>query len=99
MDDYLGIVVRESLRDPSVMPSVVASKTGAEWTVLLVRIPASELDRELETLRSNLDRTEPWYAHFFREDELVVVFDDQVFWVSTDPATWGATVQHGRERG
>jgi hypothetical protein len=99
MDDYLGIVVRESLRDPSLTPPVIASKRGAEWTLLLVRIPKEELDLQLETLRSNLDRTDCWYAHLFREDELVVLFDDAVFRVTTNPATWDAVLQHGRERG
>jgi hypothetical protein len=99
MDDYLGVVVRESLRDPSLTPPVVASRRGADWTLLLVRIPVAELDREVAALRSNLDRTDCWYAHFFREGELVVVFDDEVFRVSIDPATWDAPVQHGRDRG
>jgi hypothetical protein len=99
MDDYLGVVVRESLRDPSLTPPVIASKRGAQWTLLLVRIQPQELHRELEAVRSNLDRTDRWYSHFFRDDELVVVFRDEVFWVSTDPATWGRVFQHGRDRG
>lgn len=70
MDDYLGILVRESLRDPSMTPPVIASRRGTEWTLLLVRIPAGELHREAESLRSNLDRTDCWYAHLFRDDEL-----------------------------
>lgn len=81
----MGIVVKESLRDPSLTPPVVASKRGTDWTLLLVHIPADELPRELEALRTNLDRAEPWYAHFFRGDELVVVFDDEVFWASPIP--------------
>jgi hypothetical protein len=99
MGDYLGVVVRESLQDPSLTPPVIASKHGVQWTLLLVRIPAEELHRELEAVQSNLDRTNCWYAHFFREDELVVVFDDEVFWASTDPATWGSARQHGKDRG
>jgi hypothetical protein len=85
MRDYLGVVVRESLQDPSLTPPVIASKHGVQWTLLLVRIAAEQLHRELEAVQSNLDRTDCWYAHFFREDELVVVFDDEVFWASTDP--------------
>jgi hypothetical protein len=99
MEDYLGVVVRESLQDPSLTPPVIASKRGDRWTLLLVRIPAEELQREVEVVRSNLDRTECWYSHFFRDDELVVVFDDEVFWVSSDPDTWGSALRHGRERG
>jgi hypothetical protein len=99
MDDYLGVVVRESLQVPSLTPTVIASKRGDQWTLLLVRIPAEELHREVEVVRSNLHRMDCWYSHFFRDDELVVVFDDEVFWVSSDPATWGCALQHGRDRG
>jgi hypothetical protein len=99
MDDYLGVVVRESLQVPSLTPPVIASKRSDRRTLLLVRIPAEELHREVEMVRSNLDRTDCWYSHFFRDDELVVVFDDEVFWVSTDPAAWGSALQHGRDRG
>jgi hypothetical protein len=99
MDDYLGVVVRESLQDPSLTPPVIASKRGVQWTLLLVRIPAEELHREVEVVRSNLDRTDCWYSHFFRDDELVVVFEDEVFWASPEPATWGPARQHGRARG
>jgi hypothetical protein len=99
IDEYLGVVVRESLRDPSLTPPLVASRRGADWTMLLVRIPVEELDHGVAALRSNFDPTDCWYAHFFREDELVVVFADEVFRVSTDPATWDAPVQHGRDCG
>ena len=99
MGDYLGVVVRESLRDPTRTPPVVASKRGAEWTLLLVRVREGDLDHQVEVLRLNLNRTDCWYAHFFRNSELVVVFYDEVFRVSTDPSTWDAPVRHGRVRG
>jgi hypothetical protein len=90
IDEYLGVVVRESLRDPSLIPPLVASRRGADWTMLLVRVPVEELDHGVAALRSNFEPTDCWYAHFFREEELVVVFADEVFRVSTDPATWDA---------
>ena len=99
MDDYLGVLVKESLRDPARTPTVVGSRRGVEWTLLLVRVPARHLEHELEALRSNLDPADCWYAHLFRKDELIVVFDDEVFRVSTDPSTWDAALRHGRDRG
>ena len=39
-------------------------------------------------------RDEPWYAHYFRDEELLVLFRDAIF-ASAGPATWQAAVQHG----
>jgi hypothetical protein len=64
-----------------------------------VRVPAEDLDHEVEALRSILVHTDCWYAHFFGRDVLVVVFDNEVFRVSTDPSTWDAAVRHGRVGG
>jgi hypothetical protein len=40
-----------------------------------------------------------YYAHFYRGRELIIVYRDRVFRVTTDPATWKAAIEHGRELG
>ncbi|WP_448060794.1 hypothetical protein [Cellulomonas hominis] len=40
-----------------------------------------------------------WYAHFFRDDRLVVVSSDRVFIVTTDDGSWSDVVEYGRRRG
>jgi hypothetical protein len=61
--DYLGVVVEESLAVGADSPPVIAARTGAEWTLLLVRVPAAEFEDHVRWLRSVLVRDEPWYAH------------------------------------
>lgn len=99
MTDYLGVIVRESLATPVHDVPIVGSRTGAEWTLLLVRVPSESLDDHVRSMQEALIADEPWYAHYWKDDELVVVFSDALFYTSTDDASWGEVVEHGRNRG
>lgn len=65
----------------------------------MVSVPESELDDHVKLLQSQMIEDDAWYAHYFRDDELVVVFRDAVFRVGTDPKTWDAPVEHGIKSG
>lgn len=94
---YLGIVVENSLRD-GVVPqgfTVVARVRHGDWDFALVRAPAADVDRLVGELQRHMVTDDTWYAHFFRGDDLIVVFRDAAFQVTTDPASWTPAVQHG----
>jgi hypothetical protein len=41
-----------------------------------------------------------WYAHFWRDDSMIVIFHDARFEVHrTDRATWVPAIEHGRAKG
>jgi hypothetical protein len=95
----LGIVIEQSLTDPAFAGSldVVHRKRdpNGTWVFLLVRVAPERLANELERIRQAMVRDEPWYAHFFSEDRLDVVFADAIFELSTDPMSWSPAVDHG----
>jgi hypothetical protein len=95
VNDYLGLVIAESLRGDGSWLPVVARRSGGDWTFLLVRVAPGELEDHLRSLQAELVRDEAWYAHYFRGTELVVVYADAVFRVRTDPSTWDEPVRHG----
>lgn len=101
MNDYLGIVVGQSLADRACLDraTIVAERAVGSWRLLLVRVPAAEFEAHLGALQAGLVREDEWYAHYFRDDELVVVFHDGLFRVTTDRSTWGPAVEHGLARG
>lgn len=101
MKDYLGIVIEQCLKDPSVEDSLkpIAKKKLRSWMFLLLSVSESELDDHVKLLQSEMIEDDAWYAHYFRDDELMVVFRDAVFRVSTDPKTWGGPVEHGVRSG
>jgi len=42
---------------------------------------------------------EPYYNHFYRDNELIVVFKDKVFRITPDRSTWKDTVAYGQTLG
>lgn len=60
-----------------------------------------ELERTIGELRARMVPIEEdcWYAHFFRGDSLVVVFQDRVFAVTTVADSWSEVIAHGRRWG
>ena len=101
MGSYLGIIVEQSLRDPRAMAAfdIVATWVGKTWVLRLVAIPEDQLDAKIATLQANMVTDDEWYAHFFLRDQLVAVFREAIFRVTTDPKTWGPAVQYGLDRG
>ena len=101
VDGYLGIVIEESLADRGAVSDldVVARKPHGAWGFLLVRVGADRLESAIRALQGAMARDDTWYAHFFRGEELVVVYRDRVFFMRTDPASWTPAVEYGMARG
>jgi hypothetical protein len=103
-----GVVIAEGLHDPAVINDLRVTKAfisgegqpldeaGAEgrWHLYWVDVSDEEIDRIQAGTRY------AWYAHFWRADELVVVFDDARFGMDRhDESTWGPAVEHGLGQG
>ncbi|HEY5160559.1 MAG TPA: hypothetical protein VII83_05735 [Gaiellaceae bacterium] len=99
MPPFLGIVIEQSLTDPAFAETldVVHTKRDPDssWVFLLVRVAPDRLSTELERIRQAIAINEPWYAHFFCGDELVVVFVNAIFELSIDPMSWSPAIEHG----
>jgi hypothetical protein len=95
---YLGLIIEQSLRDPSFLEGVEIVRRHRDpngtWVFLLVRVPRFGAEAAFQRLQASLDPA-PWYAHFFAGDDLVVIYRDAIFSMTTDPATWAAAIAHG----
>lgn len=40
-----------------------------------------------------------WYCHYFRDNELIIVYQDWVFYSLTDPKSWDDGIQYGLNHG
>ena len=100
-DDYLGIVIEDSLQDSTALQrlTVLARRLYGAWDFVLVRVPVGKLRQQVQALQQNMVTDDTWYCHFFRADELLVVFRDATFAVTTDPASWTPAIEHGLVRG
>ena len=69
-----------------------------------VGVQASDLKTVIRRLQENMSSkllflSQGYYAHFYRDMELLIVFRDKVFHVSTDPTTLGEAIEHGKTLG
>ncbi len=99
--NYLGIVIQQSLRDATFAPpgKLVARKILNTWVFLLVSVAGSAIDEHIEMLQAKMVNDGKWYAHYFRGEELIVVFRDAVFKVNLNRATWGPVIEYGLKKG
>ncbi|MBN1532921.1 MAG: hypothetical protein JXA20_09685, partial [Spirochaetes bacterium] len=108
MSEYHGIIVSLSQRDRSIFKrlEIVGRKRVLFGLVTLykVRVRHEALEAVIRELQGNmargvLFRRMEFYAHFYREHELVIVFREKTFAVSPDPATWTGALAFGRTLG
>ena len=107
--DFDGCVIGESLRDHTLInrlrvwkawisPHEVLSDDDGSmslWHIYWISCDETQIDeiqRELKPWR--------WYAHFWRESQMVVIYSDARFEVSrSDRSTWAPAIEHGRMKG
>jgi hypothetical protein len=101
--EYHGIIIRESLVDPSALSAVriLGQRKGGEWTLLRVAVTSRTIEGTISRIQQELKVVDevPFYAHFYRQDELIVVFPRRVFRIKPERGTWGPAVSYGRSLG
>jgi hypothetical protein len=107
---WRGVVIAESLADPTLLnrlrvyrawvtdDGLRVDATGriGRWHLYWVVVS----DADIGAIGAGLVRDMTWYAHFWRDDRLVVVYPDARFDLHrTDRTTWGPAIAHGLARG
>lgn len=107
MNDYWGFIMTNSLRDPRLLDELKIIKSGVypmfnfgvqeAWGVNLVEVPVGDLPALIPRLQAEMNPVPEWFAHFFRGDELVVVYRERVFNITIGQETWTEALAYGRE--
>jgi hypothetical protein len=96
---FYGIVIEQSLADPAFAETLEVvhrqRDPNGTWVFLVVRVEPERLAGELERIRDAFVAGETWYAHFFSDDEVAVVFPDAIITMTTDPVSWTPAIEHG----
>lgn len=102
MNEYHGIIVKEGLKDRLVLDrmKILGMKKGEKWTLLRVGVDETKVDEVLGLIQKNLvTEPESYYAHFYRNRELVVVFPKKVFHLTPERETWQPAIDYGKSIG
>jgi hypothetical protein len=99
--EYHGIIVKEGVRDISIFQNirVLSRQTGKDWTLMKVGVSPKGINKIISSAQTNLviENGIPYYAHFYRDNELIVVFPSKVFRITPDRATWGESLGIARK--
>jgi hypothetical protein len=105
---YHGIIISLSQRDRSIFRelTVIGKNKLLLGLLTFYKVSANpdELDAVIGRLQANMTsrvlwKSQEFYAHFYRGDELVIVFRDRTFKVTTDASTWSEAIRYGRSLG
>ncbi len=105
--DYHGIIIWQSQRKKSIFRKLncIGSKKFFLGLIMIQKIQVSpeELEPIIAELQQNLTDRFLWmrnfYFHLYREDELIVVFRDQIFHLTADVETWKDAIKYGKSLG
>ncbi|WP_410768475.1 hypothetical protein [Fontibacillus sp. BL9] len=97
---YLGIVIEQSLKDQTILSelTILGEKQIGGWTLLLVSVSSGEeLSPLLQKLQNHMiDAQEDcWYAHFFSNEWMFIVYENALFETSLLPEDWDEAIRHG----
>ncbi len=102
------MVIAEGLNDPALINDLQVTKafitgddqpldedgTQGRWHLYWVDVSDDQIDLIQATTRY------AWYAHFWQDDRLLVVYNDARFDLHRhDQSTWQAAIDHGLEQG
>lgn len=101
MSNYLGIVIKQSLKNSTNILDIIAQKVVGSWDFMLVSVEDHQLDKHIKELQGNMINVDEdcWYSHYFRDNELIIVYQDRVFYSLTDPKSWDDGIQYGLNHG
>lgn len=106
--DWKGGIITEGLSDPTVISkfSIYGASISKDnmpvddkgnigrWHGYDVRCSKEEIDALQQYILLG------WYAHFWRDDRIIVVFNDRQFELDKyDKSIWKEAVEHGKKQG
>lgn len=95
---YHGILIDQEFIDPKFPEKfkVFANKQDGNWKIYGVEIEDKDIKEAITNIQENLKNNSPWYAHFYNDKELIVVFKNKIFKVISDPTSWKEIIKYGK---
>ncbi len=98
---YHGILIDQEFKDPSFPKTypIFANKQIGSWHIYGIKIENSEIEREIQKIQSQMKPNGNWYAHFYNNEKLIIVFKNKTFNIKPDSSTWKPAIEYGRKLG
>ena len=111
--NYEGVIIEESLKDPSLLNQIKIVSTKVEhvtekhktpwlkqWTLHTVEIPEDDAESFAEKISLALETRDSWYADFKNDGTHFIVYRNKVFKVDrSQKEEYVAATKYGIEQG
>lgn len=96
---YHGIIIDQQFKDKSFPESfkVFAKKQSGSWGIYGIEIEDSGVEQAIRKIQENMRSDEAWYAHLYNDEELTVIFKDEVFRVKPHISSWKPIIEYGKK--
>lgn len=71
--------------------------TSNDWTLYGVEIPEGDITKIISDIQLNMKLDQPYYAHFYNDEKVLVVFKNKIFEVKPHISTWKPIIEHGKQ--
>ena len=108
MKEYHGIIINLSQKDQSILNTmnIIGKKKIILNFLVLYTISANsdDIDKVISILQNKMRKrywpiVKGFYFHFYRNNEMIIVYKDKMFKVTTDPVTWKEAIEYGLKKG
>jgi hypothetical protein len=105
LNEYHGIIINQSQKNKSIFKKlkIIGKKKVFFGLVVLFKISVNKenLNDIIKSIQENMASNlfilkQEYYAHFYRKNELIIVFKNRVFYVTTDKNTWKEAIDYGK---
>lgn len=98
---YHGIIIDKEFKNKiySEKFKIFAKRKSADndWVLYGVEIFSKKIGSIIIDMQANMKSDEPYYAHFYNDDELIVVFKEKIFKVRSHISTWASIIEFGKK--
>ena len=100
---YHGILLDVEFEDTNFLNTFTIfakrKSTQNEWMLYGVIVEENKIDETVKAVQENLRSNKPYYAHFYKDDKLIIVFKKKIFVTSIDKTTWTEAIEYGLNLG
>jgi hypothetical protein len=104
-NEYHGIIFNICQKDKSIFNelNIIGKKKFifGLFTIYKVGVSQNDLNDVIRIIQKNMTdqilfKKQEFYAHFYRLNELIIVYKYKLFKVTTDKSTWEEAIEYGK---
>ena len=108
IENYHGIIVNLSQKNKSIFKrlNIVGVRKVLFGIIKIYKIDTSEkeINELIQEIQMNMSKSilminQEFYAHFYRKNELIIIYRNKIFSVTMDKKTWEEAIKYGRSIG